>query len=273
MSKPKAGFFVYLKNDILRGVKVAVHLAMWISSEFAVFVVNIADRFLTGQLTTEESKQAASEVAQWFRPEHAKLVEWHKQRQDGREAAKASCQAIREATGNKATGLDYARLHDATNWAAAGKKTKVLRKELGIKGTPRDHMAAPQLSIVAYVEALGASKVGEKRRLQQEDIPAQTAVEVVGKLAYKAHNFTKDTGGHELPLLAQKPPTMEQVAKALGAPKPSKRQQLVLEKAEMKTAEALPAPTNPQKRQGILKYFNAVPRAVPSSELDLYESH
>ncbi len=79
--------------------KVAIHLAMWISPEFAVFVVNIADRFLTGQLTTEESLTAASQVAQWFRPEHAKLLEWHKQRADGKEAAKASALAIKAATG------------------------------------------------------------------------------------------------------------------------------------------------------------------------------
>ena len=250
-------------------VQVAIHLATWISPEFAVFVVNVADRFLTGQLTTEESLAAASQVAQLFKPEHAKLAEWHRQRSEGKTATKASNMTIQVATGNKASAVNYGAIHDSVNWAAAGKKTKQLKRELGIKGTPRDHMATPQLSMIAYVEAMGAAKVGEKRKELEHDVEPQQAVQIVGKLAYTAHHFTKSTGGHALPMLADKPPTMEQLSKALGAAVPNKRQQLVLKKAEMKPALALPMPGQ------ITKFFKpaTVPRAVPESELDLFESH
>ena len=43
--------------------KVAIHLAQWISPDFAVWVAELVERYLLGQLTTEESKAAAAEVA------------------------------------------------------------------------------------------------------------------------------------------------------------------------------------------------------------------
>lgn len=255
-----------------RLVQVAINLATWISPRFEVLVTEIADRYLTGQITTEESQAAAATVAQLFNPDHVRLADWHKQRQDSREATKVCNLAVQQATGNRASGVNYACLHDSANWAAAGYKTKELRRQLGIKGTPRDHMAAPQLSMVAYVEGLGAVKVGEKRALAQADLEPRATVEEVGRLAYEAHHFTKGTGGHALALLAHKPPTMKQVQKALEAPKPTKRQQLVLQKAEMRPAAAMPAP---KTGQDIRRFFKAaaVPRAVPASQLDLYESH
>lgn len=236
-------------------------------------MTDIADRYLTGQITTEESQAAASEVAKLFQvPEQAKLAEWHRQRNEGRGFTKLSNLTIRAATGNKATGVNYAMMHDAVNWAATGRKTKQLRVELGIKGTPRDHMDALQLAMVSYVEGMGGQKVGEKRRLSQQDIPPKDAVEEVGKLAYAAHGFTKTTGGHSLPLLMHKPPTMQQLDKALKAAAPTKTQQRILQKAEMKPVLALPAP--PAK--GTLEsYFSLkpapIPAAVPNSELDLFD--
>ena len=235
-----------------------------------MLVTDIADRYLTGQITTEESQAAAARVAQLFQPNEAKLANWHKQRNDGKMHTKQSNMAVQMATGNRATGLDYAQLHDCVNWAATGRKTKQLRQELGIKGTPRDHMDACQLSMVSYVEGMGAKKVGEKRRLAEIDIPPKEAVQEMGKLAHTAHGFTKETGGHVLPLLAQRPPTMEQFRKALQAPEPTKAQQVVLQKAEMKPVAALPAPP---KKGSIMNFFKPapIPKAVPLSELDLFD--
>ena len=40
--------------------KVAIHLANWVSPQFYVSVVNLVERYLTGKVTTEESKQEAA---------------------------------------------------------------------------------------------------------------------------------------------------------------------------------------------------------------------
>ncbi len=254
--------------------QVAINLATWISPRFEVLVTEIADRYLTGQITTEESQAAASEVAKLFQvPEQAKLAEWHRQRNEGKGFTRESNLIIQRATGNRATGVNYASLHDAVNWAATGRKTKALRQELGIKGTPRDHMDGLQLAMVSYVEGMGAAKVGEKRRLLQQDVSPKEAVEEVGKLAYEAHSFTRSTGGHSLPLLMHKPPTMQQLDRALKAAAPSKTQQRILQKAEMKTVQALPAPA-PSKNT-LDAYFTRkptpIPAAVPHSALDLFD--
>ena len=256
----------------MRFSQVAINLATWISPRFEVLVTNIADRYLTGQITTEESQAAAGQVAQLFGvPNKARIAEWNARRDDSREFTKESNMTIQLATGNRATGVNYSMMHDVVNWAATGRKTKQLRQELGIRGTPRDHMDALQLSIVTYVEGMGAQKVGEKRRLMETDVAPKEAVEEVGRLAYKAHEFTKTTGGHGLPLLSHKPPTMEQLGRALAAPVPGKRARMILEKAEMKPAQLrLPAPTGRGTLHRFLKPA-AVPAAVPHTELDLYD--
>lgn len=256
-------------RDVLFAAQVAINLATWISPKVAVFVTKLATRYLAGELTTEESQAAAAAVAQAFGggSPPAQLVEWHKQRDEGRQATARANRLIQEATGNRAGGWDYAKIHDAVNWAATGRKTKDLRAELAIRGTPRNHMAAPQLSIVAYVEAMAGEKVGEKRRALGADVAPSEAVAEAGCLAYKAHDFTRGTGGHALPLLAEAPPTLAQVGKALGAAVPTKRQRATLERAAMRTAAALPAP--PAKP--ISDYFRTVPAAVPERELDLYD--
>jgi hypothetical protein len=43
--------------------RVAIHLAMWISPEFAVAVTNLVERYLTGRLTTIESQEAAQSAS------------------------------------------------------------------------------------------------------------------------------------------------------------------------------------------------------------------
>ncbi|KAK9864846.1 hypothetical protein WJX84_001417 [Apatococcus fuscideae] len=204
------------------------------------------------------------------------LTEWHRQRDEGREATKRAGAAIREATGNRAGGYHYAQCHDATNWAATGHKTKALKKQLGIRGTPRDHMPAPQLSIVAYVEAMASEKVGRKRLLLGADVAPCEAVREVGVLANAAHGFTRATGGHALPMLARRPPTTERYARALEAPAPTKRQRAVLEDGGMRAAPALPPPDS--RKAGLVRYLVPVPLPTPVApvpllpgELDLYD--
>ncbi|KAK9816104.1 hypothetical protein WJX74_003750, partial [Apatococcus lobatus] len=46
--------------------KVAINLATWISPRFEVLVTDIVDRYLTGQITTEESRAVAAEVERVF---------------------------------------------------------------------------------------------------------------------------------------------------------------------------------------------------------------
>ena len=117
--------------------------------------------------------------------------------------------------------------------------------------------------MVAYVEGMGAQKVGENRKAQETPVLPWEAVQEVGKLAYSAHQFTKSTGGHGLQLLMHKPPTIEKLQKALDAAAPNKIQKRLLEKAEMKPALLIQAPA--KKGKSIQDFFTAVPTAVPQS--------
>ena len=84
--------------------KVAIHLAQWISPDFAIWVTDLVELFVTGQLTTEASQTAAREVAAaavFTAPkQHAGVayaVEWKHERGEAREGTKGASAAIQAA--------------------------------------------------------------------------------------------------------------------------------------------------------------------------------
>ncbi len=229
--------------------KVALHLAQWISEDFAIWVSDLVEKFLTGQVTTEQSQAAASEVAAATQPATVpptvppQLVQWNKQRDDGRELTKAKSDVIKEVTGGKAYGA-YWRINDAINMGCTGKTTKQLRVDLGIKkgGTPRDRMGAAMLGMIAYQEGTVQTALREAREDKGAFLKDWEAIGIAEVITEEAAQFSEKTKGFELPMLHYKPPAVKQVQKALQAKKPSLRQQRLITAAFMPTLKALPAP-------------------------------
>jgi len=225
--------------------KVAIHLAQWISDDFSLWVTDLVERFVTGQVTTEQSQAAAAEVAAATVPPTVppQLISWNKQRDDGRELTKAKSDVIKEVTGGKAYGA-YWRINDAINMGCTGKTTKQLRVDLGIKkgGTPRDRMGAAMLGMIAYQEGTVQTALREAREDKGAFLKDWEAIGIAEVITEEAAQFCEKTKGFELPMLQYKPPAVKQVQKALQAKKPSLRQQRLITAAFMPTLKALPAP-------------------------------
>jgi len=215
--------------------KVALHLAQWISEDFAIWVSDLVEKFLTGQVTTEQSQAAASEVAAATQPATVpptvppQLVQWNKQRDDGRELTKAKSDVIKEVTGGKAYGA-YWRINDAINMGCTGKTTKQLRVDLGIKkgGTPRDRMGAAMLGMIAYQEGTVQTALREAREDKGAFLKDWEAIGIAEVITEEAAQFCEKTKGFELPMLQYKPPAVKQVQKALQAKKPTAKQQRLI---------------------------------------------
>ncbi len=230
--------------------KIALHLAQWISDDFALWVTDLVEKFLTGQVTTEQSQAAAAEVAAAVDVVNdvpptvpPQLVQWNNQRDDGRELTKAKSDVIKEVTGGKAYGA-YWRINDAINMGCTGKTTKQLRVDLGIKkgGTPRDRMGAAMLGMIAYQEGTVQTALREAREDKGAFLKDWEAIGIAEVITEEAAQFCEKTKGFELPMLQYKPPAVKQVQKALQAKKPSLRQQRLITAAFMPTLKALPAP-------------------------------
>lgn len=234
--------------------KVAIHLAQWISPDFAIWVTDLVELFVSGKLTTEQSQAAEREVAAasvFTAPEkHAGVafaVEWKEERGKARENTKGASAAIQAAGMERKPGYEvHMKYNDGANWAVTGKRTTVLRQELGLKRgmTPRDRMQPEQLAMVQYQAGMIKRKLedaceGRAKGLQDSDILAVTSA-----LQRKVHAMCKDTGAHTLQLLDAKPPPPERIVKAIEAERPSKRQKTLLNyMPKTVTAPlALPAP-------------------------------
>jgi len=229
--------------------QIAIDLARWISPLFGVWTSKLILRYARGQVTTEQSQAAAAEVAAAVEvvndvpPVPPQLVQWNKQRDDGRELTKAKSDVIKEVTGGKAYGA-YWRINDAINMGCTGKTTKQLRVDLGIKkgGTPRDRMGAAMLGMIAYQEGTVQTALREAREDKGAFLKDWEAIGIAEVITEEAAQFCEKTKGFELPMLQYKPPAVKQVQKALQAKKPSLRQQRLITAAFMPTLKALPAP-------------------------------
>ena len=231
--------------------KIAVHFAQWVSEDFGIWVGDLVERFLTGQVTTEQSKAAAQEISDAVEPAQelpqvsAQLIQWNRQRDDSRELTKTKSDTLKEVTGGKAYSA-YWRNNDAINKAATGKTTKELRVQLGIKkGTPRDRMGAPMLGMIAYQEGMVDKVLREAKEDKGDFLKDWEAIGVAETVTDEAEAFCKKTKGFELPMLQYKPPQIKQVQKALQAKKPTTRQQRLITAAMMPVLKALPAPPAP----------------------------
>ncbi len=224
--------------------KVAIHLAQWISPDFAVWVTDLVEKFVTGQITTEQSRAAAVEVADAVAPSvPPQLIQWNRQRGDSRDMTKAKSDTLREVTDGKAHSA-YWRTNDAINKGATGKTTKELRVELGIKKgcTPRDRMGAPMLGMITFQEGMVDKALREAKQDKGDYLKDWEAIGVAETVTDEAEAFCKKTKGFELPMLQYKPPEIKQVQKALQAKKPTLRQQRLITAAMMPVLKALPAP-------------------------------
>jgi hypothetical protein len=231
--------------------EVAIDLARWCSVEFRIKVNRLVLRYLTGQLTTAESQAASEAAAQVVQvvddSKHGvdvqALLDWHDKRGTAREATKAKSNVLHKVTGGKVNNWSYSKVNNAINRAATGKDTKTLREELKIKGTPRNHMTTAHLALVSYAEEMLVTKLESEREEHKRNLQAGEAERAATCFTQEVFNFAKKTGAHQKALLLHAPPKSEVLAKALTAPKPSKRQQGIIQFAKLATVpKALPAP-------------------------------
>ena len=229
--------------------RVASHLAQWISPDFAVWVSELVEKFITGQITTEQSQAAAAEVAaatttaKGAIQRFPQLIQWARQRGDGKELTKAKSETLKTVTNGQANSA-YWRVNDAINKGATGKTSKELRVELQIKkgGTPRDRMGAAMLGMIAYQEGTVQTALLEAKATKGDYLKDWEAIGIAEVITEEALDFCKKTGGVNLPMLQHKPPEIKQVQKALQAKKPTQRQQRLITAAMMPLTKALPAP-------------------------------
>lgn len=228
--------------------EIAVDVAAWCCPAFKIQVNRLVVRYLTGQITRQESQAAAQATASVVdviddTPQVSpQLIQWNRQRDDSRQLTKAKSDTLKEVTGGKAYSA-YWRNNDAINKAATGKTTKELRVQLGIKkGTPRDRMGAPMLGMIAYQEGMVDKALREAKEDKGEFLKDWEAIGVAETVTDEAEAFCNRTKGFELPMLQYKPPQVKQVQKALQAKKPTMRQQRLITAAMMPILKSLPAP-------------------------------
>jgi hypothetical protein len=122
--------------------QVAIHLAAWCSSEFAVKVTALVVRYLTGKITAGESEAAARVVNQRATRVPPAVNEWEQQRCNGIAVSHIKTDFIREYIyarySNAAEGgLVYAQINNLINQATVG-YTTTTRRYKNDHGIPQD---------------------------------------------------------------------------------------------------------------------------------------
>ena len=238
--------------------KVAIHLAQWISPDFAIWVTDLVERYVTGQVTTEQSRRAAAEVARATLPvvddktveaAFPGLLKWHAKRGEGRRETKNKNAVLQKVTGNKASGGHFGEMNDAINLGATGRRTQQLRVQAGwtakCKKTPRDRMQHANLCLIAYQEEMVPEAMEQAYEHEGRELTVREAMEAGLQVSDRVKACCEETGGDRLPLLQHAPPTLQRVKQVLALPAPKAKQQNILEWASLKTMPALPPVPRP----------------------------
>ena len=233
--------------------KVAIHLAQWISPDFAIWVTDLVERYVTGQVTTEESIGVAAEVARAIVPvvddktveaAFPGLLKWHAKRGEGRLETKNKNAVLQKVTGNRASGGHFGEMNDAINLGATGRRTHQLRVQAGwtakCKKTPRDRMQHANLCLIAYQEEMVPEAMEQAYEREGRELTVREAMEAGLQVSDRVKACCEETGGDRLPLLQHAPPTLQRVKQVLALPAPKPKQQNILQWASMKTMPALP---------------------------------
>ena len=238
--------------------KVVIHLAQWISPDFAVWVTDLVERYVTGQVTTEESAKTAAEVVRATVPvvddktveaAFPGLLKWHAKRGEGRRETKNKNVVLQKVTGNRASGGHFGEMNDAINLGATGRRTHQLRVQAGwtakCKKTPRDRMQHANLCLIAYQEEMVPEAMEQAYEHEGRELTVREAMEAGLQVSDRVKACCEETGGDRLPLLQHAPPTLQRVKQVLALPAPKPKQQNILEWASLKTMPALPPVPRP----------------------------
>lgn len=139
----------------------AIDLAMWLSPEFAAFVIETFKRYLDGDITL------ADEVLQRSSKEDA---QWLLERAEGRVARLGFTEELKQRGCSK---LGYAKNTNAVYVGLFGQTAATLKDELEVKN-PRDGMTKAQLAAVRLVELLAVDKFHEDKAYGDKQTTAST---------------------------------------------------------------------------------------------------
>lgn len=233
--------------------QIAIDLARWISPRFGVWMSGLVLCYARGQITTEQSRGAAADVARATVPvvddktveaAFPGLLKWHAKRGEGRRETKNKNAVLQKVTGNKASGSHFGEMNDAINLGATGKRTQQLRVQAGwtakCKKTPRDRMQHANLCLIAYQEEMVPEAMEQAFEREGRELTVREAMEVGLQVSDRVKACCEETGGDRLPLLQHAPPTVERVKEVLALPALKPKQQNILQWASLKTMPALP---------------------------------
>jgi len=155
---------------------VSLHLAQWISSKFGVRMTKWYRKFLSGQVTTEDSTAAASALVKQVEVTNGEgnstetdLLPWAQERLDGIVVNKARSDVTRSVL-NKPGGGVYAKINNVANQIGLGftQSTKMFKSQNNIpaKASLADYMNEPGLHRRLLAEsAIGLWLVAEQETL------------------------------------------------------------------------------------------------------------
>lgn len=139
----------------------AIDLAMWLSPEFAAYVIETFKRYLDGDITL------ADEVLQRSTKEDA---QWLAERAQGKVARVEFAEELKRRNCSK---LGYAKNTNAVYVGLFGQTAATLKNELEVKN-PRDGMTKAQLAAVRLVELLAVDKFHEDKAYGDKQTTAST---------------------------------------------------------------------------------------------------
>jgi len=148
----------------------AIDCAQWISPRFGLAVSRLVRNFLTGQVTTQQSQDAARHLA-------SEMKDWQVEREKGKESLKIRQDAVRELP-IRANKRDYARMNNRNNQIVLNrydKNTRELKKEYRLK----ERNPLVQIMTKGQVKALSLVNEMEKTLIEDSDVKDRNSIEKI----------------------------------------------------------------------------------------------
>ena len=200
--------------------ELAIDVAGWCSVKFKLKVNRLVARYLKGELTTEESKEAAAHLPEVVQPvqDAVAVAEWQGKREVVKHLTKKKCDKISEVTGGKAK-LEYPKVNAALVKSVAGQIPTALQKAHGFADTPRNYMPQAMLGLLSYGEHQVHAELDKAYKKFGRFLSEAEVTTIAYQVTDLVYDMCKNTGGFDTPLLTSCP------AQAL-APAPKKRKAL-----------------------------------------------
>ena len=203
-------------------------LAAWISPEFANWVVELVELYLTNQLTTADSAAAAAVVEEVVVDQQSlDVVEWETKRAVTKHLTKKKSNKIHEVTGGRAK-TEYGQVNRALTKSVTGQGPKELKALHAWSDGPRDHMPPGMLGLLSYAETQVDVELDEAYKRAKRFLSEGEVVAVASQVTDLIYDMCKNTGGFDTPLLQICPAPATKKRKAITQPRVASKQQKLI---------------------------------------------